>query len=74
MPKYTFKILCADNPSSHKIVQDLMSDFKIQKAKESSGYHHYGIIELNNSDDAVKRVIALKDNAGTNLINVIISK
>ena len=74
MPKYTFKILCADNPSSHKIVQDLMSDFEIQKAKESSGYHHYGIIELNNSDDAVKRVIALKNNAGKNLTNVIISK
>ena len=74
MSKYTFKVLCADNPSSHKIVQDLMSDFEIQKAKESSGYHYYGIIKLSNSDDAVKRVIVLKNNAGKNLTNVIISK
>ena len=72
MPKYIFKILCADDNDSCRAIQELMNDFKIKPSK-LEGYHHIAEKDFDNPDKAAERVLELKHAAGKKIINIVAS-
>lgn len=74
MPKYEFRVLCADSGESCNYVKGLMTGFKdITDADTSKPYDHTGIIEAENSNDALRKEIELKHRAGNAIRNIEIA-
>lgn len=74
MPKYEFRVLCADSEQSCTYVKSLMSDFRdIADADNGKPYDHTGVIEAENSNAALLKERELKHKAGNAIRNIEIA-
>ena len=71
MPKYEFRVLCADHKESCDFVKGLMTDFENVKSSDSSKpYDHVGTINVASSNIALLKKRALKSTAGKSVLNI----
>lgn len=74
MPKYQFRVLCADSGKSCYYVKGLMNDFEdILDADITKPYDHTGVIEVENSNAALSKEKELKSRAGIAIRNIEIA-
>ncbi len=74
MPKYEFRVLCADSEESCDFVKGLMKDFRdISDADVTKPYDHIGRIEAENSNAALLKKRELKLQAGDAIRNIEIA-
>lgn len=74
MPRYEFRVLCADNEESCNFVKALMSDFdNIHSVDSTKHYDHAGTISVNSSNDALEKKRELKLKAGDSVRSIEIA-
>ena len=70
MQEVEFRVLCADDGKSCKLVRGLMSDFKITPAGKTDDFDHKCAKTFESVAEAKQRVDEIKRKAGKNVLDI----
>lgn len=75
MLEYEFKILCADSGKSCEFVKLLMHDDfnNVHSVDSRKPFDHIGTLKVSNPNEALAKILELKQKAGDSVRNIEIS-